>query len=464
VSKAARIEALAGAVVTLIVLGSCSGSSGSSETSSDPNVNAQDIPATADEFVVLAWNDLGMHCLNPTYDEAVLLPPYNTVWAQVIRRGSPPAIVTEGLTAEYRILNNTTSYDKTDDGGAVFAGFWDYAVTLFGTPLAHDTGLNLENPALHNGLSGTMVVRGNHFQVNGIPVTPVDDDGVWNPYQVMEVTIREGDAIVAQTRATVPTSDEIHCANCHAEGGDATGNIGGGGPSAFNNILLVHDALHGSNYSPPLADRKPVLCASCHGSPALGTSGPGSAGKFLSQAVHGAHAAHDEVPACYECHPGPVTKCSRSLAHATEDGNCTTCHGSLADVAQSIADGRVPWVTEPKCATCHTGVPGVDTGTILYRNAAGHGGVSCAACHNSPHAMHPSREPADRYQPLQYQNSAKTIGSCGTCHENSRGLGGDDFAETHAGAGGRATACGVCHTVVSADTAAWPHAYQWKAR
>lgn len=34
-------------------------------------------------YVVFAWNDLGMHCANPTYDKAVLLPPYNTVWAQV---------------------------------------------------------------------------------------------------------------------------------------------------------------------------------------------------------------------------------------------------------------------------------------------------------------------------------------------------------------------------------------------
>ena len=45
---------------------------------------------TSARYVVLAWNDLGMHCLNPTYDTAVILPPYNTVWAQVIQRGNPP--------------------------------------------------------------------------------------------------------------------------------------------------------------------------------------------------------------------------------------------------------------------------------------------------------------------------------------------------------------------------------------
>ena len=54
------------------------------------------IAATSSDYTLLAWNDLGMHCLNPTYDTLVILPPYNTVWAQLIHRGSPPQIVTTG--------------------------------------------------------------------------------------------------------------------------------------------------------------------------------------------------------------------------------------------------------------------------------------------------------------------------------------------------------------------------------
>jgi hypothetical protein len=38
------------------------------------------VPGTGG-YIVFAWNDLGMHCLNPTYDSAVILPPYNTVWS-----------------------------------------------------------------------------------------------------------------------------------------------------------------------------------------------------------------------------------------------------------------------------------------------------------------------------------------------------------------------------------------------
>jgi hypothetical protein len=400
------------------------------------------------DYVVLAWNDLGMHCLNPTYDQAVILPPYNTVWAQVVRRGNPPEIVTEGLTVEYRIVDNTSSYGKTDDLGAVFAGFWDHCEALFGAVLPHDLGLNLEDPGIHNGLSGTMVAKGDHFQVNGIPVVPVDDAGGWNPYQVVEVVVKSGGLRVADTRATVPVSDEIDCARCH------------GTADPFGDILTKHDAEHGTS----LASQAPVLCANgtCHTSPALTQQGTGSAG-YLSAAIHGAHASRGA--ACADCHPGAVTQCNRSLAHTAADGNCSTCHGSLAVVASSIDAGRVPWGEEPECVTCHSGVQGVDTGEVLYRNASGHGGMYCAACHHSPHAMLPSREASDNAQAVRYQNRAATIGTCAVCHGSSRGAGGGgEFTETHGGAGGRATACRVCHTAVSGSTSSWPHAYTWKAR
>src|SRR5512138_704883 len=48
---------------------------------------------TLGDYTVLAWNDLGMHCLNPAYDKLMILPPYNTVWVQVVKRGDPPQLV-----------------------------------------------------------------------------------------------------------------------------------------------------------------------------------------------------------------------------------------------------------------------------------------------------------------------------------------------------------------------------------
>jgi len=395
------------------------------------------------EYVVFAWNDLGMHCVNPTYDEAVLLPPYNNIWAQVIKRGNPPQVVTSGLTVEYKIINNTYSYGKAD-----FGQFWDNAMKLFGVAPAKNTGLNLADPDVHNGLSGLMGVKADHFEAVGIPVTPINDDGNWNPYQVAQIIVKNpAGNIIAQTDATVPVSDEINCIKCH-------------GADPFQDVLQKHDINAGTE----LVSQAPVLCASCHGDPALGTP-KSSEIKYLSDAIHGFHAAVSPQPSCNDCHPGAITHCSRSLAHTTADGNCITCHGDLARVSSSINEGRVPWVDEPKCVSCHANVAEVDTQDTLYRNAAGHGGVYCASCHSSPHAMVPTSILSDNYQALQYQGAAKSIGSCGACHGTSKGANEmDEFLEKHGGINPDvANACNICHTSIPFNTARWPHAFQWGA-
>jgi hypothetical protein len=435
----------AGLVVFLsfVALSGCGGGGGGGEAASSP------IPATSAAYIVVAWNDLGMHCLNPTYDTAVILPPYNTVWAQVIQRGTPPKVVTSGITVEYSIENNTYSYGKRSYGQ-----FWDNMLQLFGVSLPNNTGLNLEDPAIHNGLSGTMVVKGNHFQVNGIPVTPVDDSNIWSPYQVAIITVKDqAGTVLASTRATVPTSDEINCGKCHGSPSPSTD------PTViFNDILQKHD----SRETTTLVASKPVLCASCHGSPALGQAGRGSSGKYLSEAIHSFHATRGAQ--CYDCHPGETSSCNRSTRHTASNGNCIPCHGDMSTVGGSITAGRTPWVNEPKCVTCHVNVWDVDTGTVLYRNKAGHGGVYCAGCHGSPHAMVPSNQTTDNYQAMQYQNAAKTLGDCGVCHATSRG-GGNNFAGEHA-AEGKTSACSVCHTgfINAGNFTAWPHRFEWKAR
>jgi hypothetical protein len=447
VKKNKSLEMLAGFLLLAVVLSlvACGGGGGGGDDDDD---GGSDIPATSQEYVLLAWSEAGMHCLNPNYDTAVILPPYNSVWAQVIKRDTAPEIVTRGLTLEYRLINNTSSADKTyAPFDSVYGQFWQYALDLFGVDLALDTGLNLKDPDRHNGLTGTMVVYGNHYEVNGVPATPVDDAGVWNPYQVMEITAKDGSgAVIARTRTTVPTSDEINCIRCHNDGGDP-----------FADILADHDRMHATN----LSNSKPVLCADCHGSPALGGIDPGEI--FLSEAIHGSH-ANRGITSCYDCHPGATTQCNRSQAHTAPDGNCTACHGTMQQVADSIADGRRPWTGEPKCVTCHAGVAEVDTGATLYKDAVGHGNLGCPACHGSPHAMVPSREATDNYQALQYQDAALSLGSCAVCHRSSRGGGSNEFLEEHGGTR-NPTACNVCHTSINtANTALWPHRFQWEAR
>ncbi len=390
-------------------------------------------------YVVFAWNDLGMHCLNPSYDKMVILPPYNNLKVQVVKRGKVPTVVTTGLTVSYSIDNNTYSVGKQN-----FGQFWTYAQKLFGVSPAPNIGLT------GNGLKGNMKAETGFFSAEGIPVVPVYDSGVKDPYQQATITVKDATGkIVATTKTVIPTSDEINCAKCH-------------GANAFDDILTKHDIAHGTK----LMGSKPVLCAGCHGSPALGTTGPGSSGKYLSQAIHGYHAT--KGASCYDCHPGATTKCSRSARHTSANGNCTTCHGSMANVASTISTGkRIPWVGEPNCVSCHKGVAGVDTGTTLYKNAHGHGNLFCSACHGSPHAMVPSLNAKDNYQELQYQGSnrpVKSIGSCGICHKSSRGDSEiKEFAEKHAGTSPRVKiACHTCHTSITTETAKWPHSFQWK--
>ncbi len=92
-------------------------------TTNNPSVT----PGSTGDYSVFAWNDLGMHCLNPSYDKLVILPPYNNVHVQVVKRGNPPTIVTTGITVSYKLTNNTTSYNKR-----AYGGFWDNFTKLFG--------------------------------------------------------------------------------------------------------------------------------------------------------------------------------------------------------------------------------------------------------------------------------------------------------------------------------------------
>ncbi len=367
------------------------------------------------DYVVIGWNDLGMHCINPSYKELALLPPYNNLWVQVIKRGDPPMIVTSGITLEYSIVNNSKVAGKTD--------FWQYAPQLFGVNLPLGIGLT------GNGLSGKMTLVGDHFEATGIPVLPYDDDMNWNPYQTAIVKLRtEAGGTPKKTPVVLPVSDEINCAQCHMQGMDGTVNLPVDPVTGFTgtmdvdlNILMVHDYYNGKNgvttTGPNLAGGQPVLCAKCHSSNALGAPGlPGV--KSVSLAMHGWHNS-DRAPdaTCYSCHPGEITQCLRTgiggMGYLGDTPSCQTgsCHGGIS--AMGNADRR-PWLDEPACEQCHG--TNYSTGSDLYRHAKGHGGLYCAACHNSPHAWWPSKLWADNLQPSKLQHSSAALGDCGICH------------------------------------------------
>ena len=114
-------------------------------------------PNPMEEYVVLAWNDLGMHCYNRDFKDLAVLPPFNTLWAQVIRVGDPPVVVTTGINVEFFFEDNTDSVTKSN--------FWDYDQQLFGINLPANVGLK------GKGLSGSMDLRTDHYVAEGIPLT-----------------------------------------------------------------------------------------------------------------------------------------------------------------------------------------------------------------------------------------------------------------------------------------------------
>jgi hypothetical protein len=366
-------------------------------------------------YVLIGWNDLGMHCMGPNYSNFSILPPYNTVWAQLILRGPNPQILTQGFKVEYSVEDNTYSVGKTN--------FWDYAQALFGVNLAPNIGLK------GNGLQGEMESASDHFIVEGIPITQYRDSapqpGVanWYPYQIGHLTARTDQGVLlAEARPVVPVSDEMHCEACHADGMQediATGNV-------ETNILTLHDMEESTH----LMQNRPVLCQACHADNALGAAGqPGVPN--LSRAMHEKHKldAGEEARAisdpdnmgpsrvqegtnnCYLCHPGTTTKCLRDVMWQ-KGLDCRDCHGNTAAVG---AEGRNPWVDLPRCGDCHTAEYAENPGT-LYRNSKGHGGLYCEACHGSPHAILPSSEANDNIQNTSLQGYAGTLDKCTVCH------------------------------------------------
>jgi hypothetical protein len=357
------------------------------------------------KYVLLGWNDLGMHCYNHDFQDLAVLPPYNTLWAQVILRGNPPQIITQGIRVQYRFPDNTTSSDKTD--------FWTYVGQLFGVQLPDNVGLK------GKGMADVMDLRTDHFVAEGIPLTEFSDSNpsVPYPYQKAELTAIDTrtNAILAKLTVVAPVSTEMHCDTCHASGKEP----GGSQPRVELNILALHDAEESTN----LINSRPVLCARCHSSNAL--AAPGVIGvPSLSNAMHSQHSEviPNTLDGCYSCHPGPTTRCLRdamslnvtSLIDPSRKMNCIDCHGGIAQVAQNPD----PWLNEPRCDGCHTPTATDDytQDQALYRFSKGHGGVYCEACHDSTHAIATSREPNDALKFIQLQGHTGTLSECTVCH------------------------------------------------
>jgi hypothetical protein len=220
-------------------------------------------PGDRPTYIIIGWNDLGMHCANRNVQNFCILPPYNNQHAQVVKVGDAthlPEVINYDITVTYEIPGNTYSVGKTD--------FWTYAFDLFGVTLPDNIGLT------GNGLTGTMIQTENYYEATGIPVTPYQDDNLTTeqPFQLALIKAFDGNNnLLCSTQPVIPVSNEINCVSsgCH---------------SSETNILYSHEQEGGFD---PTAT--PILCADCHADNALGTPGvPGV--PVFSRAIHGTHA------------------------------------------------------------------------------------------------------------------------------------------------------------------------------
>ena len=445
-------------------------------------------------WTVVAWNNLGMHCMDADFSVFSILPPYNTIQAQVVNAEGKLVKSASGISLTYEaVADASLSINKTSAGKT---NFWQYVSTLFGASLPVDAGLaGSDMPGASNPPQPmTFDPALNWFKAEGIPITPYDDAGNKNYYPMMQVTAKNSSGtVLASTRIVLPVSDEMDCSSCHVDSGPARRC-----PRPEGCTTPIRSATSGSTFCsattrsisampptrPPwqrgatsargstdghgLQRRKPTLCAHCHLSEALPGTGYPSI-KPLTAAMHAGHAAAtdptngmtldsaDNRSACYRCHPGSETKCLRGTMgnSVAADGSmaiqCQNCHGHMSDVG---ALDRTGWLDEPTCQQCHSGTATNNNGQIRYTSVFEPSGqareavnLTFATSHDTPMAGK-----------SLYRFSAGHGGlQCSACHGSTHA----EYPSSHAndnvqsvalqGHVGTIAECGTCHTEVPYD-------------
>lgn len=149
--------------------------------------------AGAPKYVVFPFNNLGMHCTDSDFSIFSLLPPFNTLHAQVIQVGPVPVVLTSNeVQVVFQAMADGTGSINTRSAPQVpKTNFWQYAFSLFGVNLAPDDGIEgVKMPGTVNAW-GPLTFESNMrwFAANGIPITPTDDAGNFNPYPMMKVAV-----------------------------------------------------------------------------------------------------------------------------------------------------------------------------------------------------------------------------------------------------------------------------------
>lgn len=453
----------------------------------------------AGKWTLTGANNLGMHCMDDDYSVFAILPPFNTINAQLIDPQGHLVKDPTGIFLTYEAeADPLGSFNSTSEGKT---NFWDFTQPLFGVNLPVDVGLaGSDMPGPTNTPQPMKWDANFHwFNATGIPITPLDDFGFTNTYPLMKLMAKNSaGTTLALVKIVLPVSAEVDCRRCHASESNNAAKPAGGwvnDPDTKRdhrlNILLLHDEKNAANpvYQAALAanqlrstglfdtvklDNHPILCATCHASEALGTGGyPG-----LKPLTASLHAHHAEVidpqsglklndianrTACYQCHPGSTTKCLRGAmgSAVAKDGTlsmqCQNCHGRMSDVG---APTRTGWLDEPNCQSCHTGTANSNNGQMVYTNAFDAPGHMRVAV-NKTFATNPNT-PAPGRSLFRFSQGHGGL-QCEACHGSthaefpSTSANDNLYAKALQGHTGKLAECSACHTPVPNTVNGGPH-------
>lgn len=239
----------------------------------------------------------------------------------------------------------------------------------------------------------------------------------------------------------VAVNQPVLCASCHRS--NALAEVGGpGGISGISNMSAVMHGFHGRLQ----LNNSGELIRDSAGEPVL-IDPPNMTGSEAPLIPTGEGIPMEQN--CFNCHPGKITQCFRGAMY-TAGQKCDDCHGDMLAMGGEFpllttGVAREPWVDEPKCSSCHSGFGDDPVGALaydpvdsaatpieladsrfaenpdtLYRNSLdNHAGLACEACHGSPHAIWPNRDPDanDNVTAIQLQGHAGTIKECTVCHD-----------------------------------------------
>lgn len=410
------------------------------------------------EYALAAWSDKGMHVFSDSARIMTVTPPGVNVYAQLIRRGDSPELVTEDVTLTYKV---ETGFEKPEK----HLRFWEFLIPTF--HLAREPGQGMTE----NYVAGEMTLNDEMrvYSASMAPTAPYPDQGGYDPYPLFTVEARDSASgqLLASTRVVGPASTEMGCKNCHAGGWKAPeGNpVTGVSDETAMAILKSHDRISKTSLYKEAMRGHPLPCQKCHA--VVGGRYEGDEKLLsLSASIHGFHANYlpkQSAEACGLCHPSNPQGATRGFrgVHAAKGLNCTQCHGTLEDMAVGLlkheAEGgkkgavtllsaltggmgaaveeiapRSARTMAPDCGACHdfeTKPAGDASAFNAWADASEDAlftqrrdemdAVMCQACHGAPHALYPARnaygETLDVIQPLQYQGVAGVLGTDGKC-------------------------------------------------